>query len=476
MLFSSLPFIIFFAILFLAYYLFAGEKQWWLIILSGLFFYCWNDLSHCWLPLLLIGITWYTGKQIEKSNTEKSRNRYLFFGVAINIVLLIGFKYTYFLFSATGITDNTSGIASSLREIAVPLGISYISFQSIGYLVDINRGSIQAENSISRIAGYLLFFPKMISGPVESAAHFLPRIKTKIEFDYDRVSSGIRQFGWGLFKKIVIADRLGLFVDSVYADIPHNYGISIWLSAFFFPVQLYTDFSGYTDMAIGLARILGYELTPNFNNPFSAKSMVEFWRRWHMSLSVWFNEYIYTPLAIQKRNWGRWSVVYASAITFLILGLWHGPNWTYVIFGGIQGCIIAVELFTVKQRKQLRKNIPVRLNAVAGIAYVFIVFAFSCIFFRSVSVNEAETFLSHLFLGPLNVGAIKEALQNHSLTVTDCVIILITIPFMFFIEIKQLTDNLTNASKWIRWVIYYLFLIVLVVYSINHSGFIYKQF
>lgn len=476
MLFSSLPFFIFFAIVFLVYYLFSGEKQWWLIVLSGLFFFCWNDLSHSWLPILLIWITWFAGKQIEKSNSEKTRNRYLFFGIGLNVFLLVGFKYTYFFFSSTGIVGSESGITVFLREIAVPLGISYISFQSIGYLVDIKRGSIQAENSISRIAGYLLFFPKMISGPVESAAHFLPQIKTKIEFDYNRISAGVRQFGWGLFKKIVIADRLGLFVDSAYADIPHSFGISLWLSAFFFPVQLYADFSGYTDMAIGLARILGYELTPNFNNPFSAKSMVEFWRRWHMSLSTWFNEYIYTPLAIQKRHWGKWSVVYASTITFLILGLWHGANWTYVIFGSIQGCIIAVELFTNKQRKQLRKNVPEKLNALAGIVYVFVVFSFSCIFFRSVSVKEAATFLSHLFSGPMTVTAIKVALQDHAFTVTDCAIILLTIPFMFLVEIKQLTENFANASKWVRWVVYYLFLIVMVVYGINHSGFIYKQF
>jgi D-alanyl-lipoteichoic acid acyltransferase DltB (MBOAT superfamily) len=288
------------------------------------------------------------------------------------------------------------------------------------------------------------------------------------------ITSGIRQFGWGLFKKMVIADRLGGYVNSVYGDIYSNSGFSLLFAACFFPVQLYADFSGYTDMALGLARILGYDLSPNFNRPFSAKSMVELWRRWHISLSTWFNDYFYTPLVIQKRDWGKWSIVYASMLTFLILGLWHGPNWTYVIFGGIQGFFIAVELFTVKERKHIRSNIPSKVNTVLGMLYVFVVFAFSSIFFRSESVSGALYFIGHLFQ---NMHGIKLAILDHGINIVDYAILFFAIPFMFFVEWKELLHTIPKYPLWKRWVVYYLFLSVIVVYGASSGqGFIYKQF
>ncbi len=476
MLFSSLPFIAFFVVLFFAYYLLQSNTQWWLVLLAGLCFYTWNDPRHSWVPLLIIFVTWYLGKEMVKTINGKKKKRLLLTGVLINLFILIGFKYSYFFISVAGLTGKDYGLITFFKGMAVPLGISYISFQSIGYLVDVKNERISAEKNISHLAGFLLFFPKMIAGPVEPAEHFLPQIKSTVSFDYHRVCSGIWQFGWGLFKKLVIADRLGLFINSVYADLPHSSGLSLLITAFLFPIQLYADFSGYTDMALGLARILGYELTPNFNNPFSARSMVEFWRRWHMSLSAWFSEYIYTPLSIQKRNWGRWGAVYASTITFLILGLWHGPNWTYVAFGGIQGCVIAMELFTTKWRKNLRKNIPDKFNNLLSIVYVFILFAFSCIFFRSDNIADAGYFLSHLFSGALNILELRRSLQGHELAVSDYIVILITVPAMFFIENNRWQEKISLASKWVRWGIYYLLLIIVLVYGIPDTGFIYKQF
>ncbi|MES2330069.1 MAG: MBOAT family O-acyltransferase [Bacteroidota bacterium] len=433
-------------------------------------------------------IVYLTGNYIKRKDVSERKKRAAFvFSIALNIGLLVFFKYVYFFITSiaelislfgSGYPDtNLSATSYFFASLAIPLGISYLTFQSIGYLIEVNRGTIEAEKNVGVLAGYLLFFPKLIAGPVERAAHFLPQIKPTIIFDYDRISSGMKQFGWGLFKKLLIADRLGLFVNSVYADVHHNTGYSLLIAAILFPIQLYADFSGYTDMALGLAKILGYDLQPNFNQPFSAKSIVELWRKWHISLSAWFNDYFYTPIVIKKRDLGKWSVVCASMTTFLILGLWHGPNWTYVIFGGIQGFFIALELFTSKARKRLRKNIPVQINNIAGMIYMFVIFSFSCIFFRSGGVADALYFIRHLFSGVENLASLKVSLQSHALAMSDYVIAILTIPCMFFVEAKGLSEWIVHSPIWIRWPIYYLFLSVIIVYGVSSgAGFIYKQF
>jgi D-alanyl-lipoteichoic acid acyltransferase DltB (MBOAT superfamily) len=477
--FVSLEFAAFFSVIFLVHYNLSVKYQWGWILLASIFFYCQYNVLTLITPLLIILVTYYSGYFIEKTVSPKKRVAIFIFGIVFNISVLVFFKYADFFISTGMQFFSWFGVRTVegynfFGSIVIPLGISYITFQSIGYLVEIKRETFAAEKSIGRLAGWLLFFPKMIAGPVERAQHFLPQIKKQIHFDYNLIASGARQFGWGLFKKMVIADRLGMYVNSIYGDIYSNSGVPLLIAALFFPVQLYADFSGYTDMALGLARMLGYDLSPNFNQPFSAKSMVEFWRRWHISLSTWFNDYFYTPLVIQKRDWGKWSIVYACMLTFLILGLWHGPNWTYVIFGGIQGCFIAVELFTVKERKNIRRNIPGQLNTALGIIYVFLVFAFSSIFFRSESVSDALYFISHLFQ---HMGSLKLSVLAHGINSNDYAILFLAIPFMLLVERKALLDTIPQYPLWKRWVVYYLFLSVIVVYGISSGqGFIYKQF
>lgn len=337
-----------------------------------------------------------------------------------------------------------------------------------------------AEKQFAHFAGYLLFFPKIIAGPVERAEHFLPQIQKGVQFNYAMVTDGIRQFGWGLFKKLVIANRLGLFVNSVYGDLHNNQGLSLVIAAILFSFELYADFSGYTDMALGIAKVLGYDLSSNFNLPFTAKSMTEFWRRWHISLSTWFNDYFFTPLSIRFRDWGMMGIMVSAIFSFLVLGLWHGANWTYVVFGGIHGLAIAIELFTARSRKQFRKKIPAGINTFFGIGYMFLFFSFSCIFFRSASVNDALYFITHLFSGIthwFSGSAFKLSLQGHQFTISDFVIVYLSLAFMFFVEIKELIFKLNNYPKLLRWAVYYFFLVVLIAYGIpSDTGFIYKQF
>jgi alginate O-acetyltransferase complex protein AlgI len=482
--FDTTVFFLFFSLVVILYYNLSGKWQWWCLLLTSILFYTWGNPATIVTPLVIIGATYLAGCYIGRVDLAERKKQIVFvLAVVLNIGVLVFFKYIgFFVINISGliglVKPGFDVFASKYQFLAfaVPLGISYITFQSIGYLIEIRRGSIPPEKKIGNLAGYLFFFPKIIAGPVERAQYFLPQIRSTVLFDYDRISAGIRQFGWGLFKKLVIADRLGLFVNSVYADVHQNAGYSLLVAALIFPVQIYADFSGYTDMALGLARILGYDLQKNFNLPFSAKSVVEFWRRWHMSLSTWFNDYFYTPLVIQMRDLGKWSVVFASMLTFLILGLWHGPDWTYVIFGGIQGLFIAVELFTTKQRKRIRNSIPAQVNSIAGVIYVFIVFAFASVYFRSNSVSDANYVIGNMFSGPIDLASLKTSLQSHSLAIYDYAVLLLAIPCMFFVEAKGLSDKIIYSPKWVRWPVYYLFLTVIIVYGVSGTGFIYKQF
>jgi alginate O-acetyltransferase complex protein AlgI len=398
--FDTVSFFLFFSLIVVIYYNLSGKWQWWCLLLASILFYTWGNLTAIATPLVIIGITYLAGNYIERADlTERKRQAVFVLGIILNIGILIFFKYISFFVVNISILVGLikPGFTASMTDqswflaFAVPLGISYLAFQSIGYLVEIKRGSIQAEKKIINLAGYLFFFPKIIAGPVERAQHFLPQIRSTISFNYEQVSAGIRQFGWGLFKKLVIADRLGLFVNSVYDDVHHNTGYSLFIAACIFPVQIYADFSGYTDMALGLARILGYDLQKNFNLPFSAKSVVEFWRRWHMSLSTWFNDYFYTPLVIKMRDLGKWSVVFASMLTFLILGLWHGPNWTYVIFGGIQGFLLLLNF--LQQNKENASGILYRRRSTVSL----VLYMFSQCLLLPAFISESDSERCKLF-------------------------------------------------------------------------------
>jgi alginate O-acetyltransferase complex protein AlgI len=281
--------------------------------------------------------------------------------------------------------------------VLTPLGISYITFQAIGYLIEIKRGNEIAEKNIGHFSTFLLFFPKIIAGPVERAHRFLPQLKQDISFKYDNISNGAKLIIWGLFKKLVIADRLSIYVDAVLGNASHHSCISLITGVIFYVFQMYADFSGYTDMALGFAKVLGFDLTQNFNRPFFAKSVTEFWRKWHISLSTWFADYFYNPIAIAKRDWGNWSVVYAFFITFIVLGFWHGANWTFIVFGALQALILTIEFFTRKTRKNLRKKIPLFLNNTLGILFTVAYFAFSLIFFRAINIQEAFIIIKRMF-------------------------------------------------------------------------------
>jgi D-alanyl-lipoteichoic acid acyltransferase DltB (MBOAT superfamily) len=243
-------------------------------------------------------------------------------------------------------------------SILLPLGISFYVFQVIGYNLEIYWENAKPEQHLGHFAAYVMFFPKLISGPIERAHLFLPQIKSEKRFNYDYIKSGLQLILWGLFKKLVIADRIDPVTNLIFNNVDDYHGLSLIIGIGLYIVQLYADFSGYTDIALGLARTLGYKLTDNFNRPFQATSISDFWRRWHITLSSWVLDYIYTPVAASKRGWGKYGTIYALIITFTILGFWHGASWNFVIYGFLHALAVSYEFLTKKIRVKLSNKIP----------------------------------------------------------------------------------------------------------------------
>jgi alginate O-acetyltransferase complex protein AlgI len=485
MIFTSILFLAFFIIVVLLYYVLPGRFQWFILLLSGLFFYMYNNPFYVLVPISIILITWYAGLKMEKSGSPEKAWPFYLSAIIANVGLLVFFKYTNFFTSSAfdflNITRHKIFHAEStlhdpfLINVIAPLGISYITFQAIGYLIEIKRGNHLAEPNLGHFSTYLLFFPKIIAGPVERAHDFLPQLKQNRSFTYDNIRNGLRQVLWGMFKKIVIADRLSLYVSSILDNVGFHSGASLALASIFYVFQMYADFSGYTDMALGFAKILGFDLMQNFNRPFFAKSVSEFWRKWHISLSTWFADYFYTPIAVAKRDWGKWSVVYAFFITFVVLGFWHGANWTFIIFGALQGLILTIEFFTRKSRKNFRKKIPVWLNNLASMIFVFAYFCLSLIFFRAATVADAMTVIKRIFTasGPLYFD------RDEPSSFIFCIMGVI---FLMCVEIKMEFYkggfSFYNNKSWlIRNLTYAFLIIVMLLIGVFDGGqFIYKQF
>lgn len=398
MLFNSINYFLFLVIVFVLNYTLPSKVRWILLLLASICFYMVAGAATIFVPVIITITTFICGILIERSSKTIGKKIYFLLGLLINLGLLCFFKYTNFFISAVyesvqfihrmggGKALNSSPF---LLQIIVPLGISYITFQAIGYLIEIKKGNQSAEKDLGLFATYIMFFPKLLSGPIERAHNFLPQLHQEHKFNYEQVAGGLKRILWGLFLKLVIASRLALYTDAVFDNFKYHTGITLLLASIFYPIQLYADLAGYTSIAIGSAQILGYKLMENFNSPFIAKSVSEFWRRWHISLTTWVNEYIYNPIVINWRRWNEWGIVFAVIVTFLMLGFWHGSSWNFIVFGLLQGIIISLEFLSRKLRKRFRNKIPAWSNTLIGMAYTFGYFCFSSIFFRANNLHDA---------------------------------------------------------------------------------------
>ncbi|MGB5693501.1 MAG: MBOAT family O-acyltransferase, partial [Flavobacteriaceae bacterium] len=358
MIFNSFEFIFFFPIVVVGYFLLSYKYRWLWLLLASYYFYMAHEPELVILLLISTVVDYYCGLRMG-SVGARNKKWYLVLSIVVNIGILITFKYLAFftasieqLFNFFGITvsDKENYGSYTMDRIILPVGISFYTFQTLSYTIDVYRGKISPEKHFGKFALYVAFFPQLVAGPIERAGRLLPQLKAKLKPHVPSIKKGLIYMAWGFFLKVVVADRLGIYVDVAYSDPEQYHGLPLLIAALFFGCQIYYDFSAYTAIAIGAAKVFGINLIHNFDRPFFSTSAREFWNRWHISFMQWLRDYVYTPLggSITKKI----LVIRNVIIVFFIVGLWHGANWTFVIWGLLNGALLMLEVVTEKKRKR----------------------------------------------------------------------------------------------------------------------------
>jgi D-alanyl-lipoteichoic acid acyltransferase DltB (MBOAT superfamily) len=404
MLFNSLDFAIFLPVVFFLYW-FATQRslklQNLLLLAASYFFYaCW-DWRFLFLLMFSTLLDYFTGLKMEKSENNQKRKFWFWLSIIINLGFLGVFKYYNFFASsfADGLEQLGIQVNPWTLQIILPVGISFYTFHGLSYVIDIYKKRIQAEKNFVDYAVFVSFFPLLVAGPIERATHLLPQIKQPRSFDYNKAIDGLRQILWGLFKKIVIADQCASIANQLFNHSESYSGVSLALGAVFFAFQIYGDFSGYSDIALGTARLFGIELLKNFSFPYFSRDIAEFWRRWHISLSSWFRDYLYIPLGGSKGK--MWVKIRNTFIVFIVSGFWHGANWTFIIWGALNAIYFLPLLLTQTNRTNLDivakgKRMPTFKEAIAMLV-TFTLTVFAWIFFRASSIDHAFQYISSIF-------------------------------------------------------------------------------
>ena len=479
MLFNSFEFLIFFPIVTILYFILPHRYRWSLLLAASCIFYMFFKIEYILILFTTIVIDYFAGIFIENAKNEKSKKRFLILSLIANIGALAIFKYYNF------INENISGLCNLFHydnpipylTILLPIGLSFHTFQAMSYTIEVYRGNQKAERHFGIYSLYVMFYPQLVAGPIERPQNILHQFYEKHQFNYQDVTDGLKQMCWGFFKKIVIADRLAVLVNTVYGDL-HNYsGIPLIIATLFFTFQVYCDFSGYSDIAIGAARVMGFKLMTNFNRPLSATSISELWRRWHISLSSWINDYLYMPLSIYFRDWSKWGIMLSLVISFSIVGLWHGASWNFVIYGFINGLALCYEVLTRKWRKKISKKImPLIYNNLSKVITISF-FSFSLIFFRANTFTDAVYVITHLFKNiQLQFSGLNMGLERKEFFIA--IIGVLILELVQYIQGKGFTQEKLNSKPiYIRWSLYYI-LICSILFFANSSStqFIYFQF
>ncbi|MBD3170059.1 MAG: MBOAT family protein [candidate division Zixibacteria bacterium] len=491
MLFNSFHFIIFFPLVVALYFAVPHRYRWMLLLTASYYFYmCWKA-EYIILIVFSTLIDYFAARKMGETEEKAIRKRWLMLSLAANLGLLFSFKYFNFFNASMKDLFDQFNIFYDVPafKVLLPVGISFYTFQTLSYTIDVYRGIKKPEKHLGIFAVYVSFFPQLVAGPIERSTRLLPQFFEKKGFDYDRVTDGLRLMLWGFFKKIVIADRLAVFVNQVYNN-PHDTpGVPLILATYFFAFQIYCDFSGYSDIAIGSARIMGYDLMQNFRRPYFAQSIAEFWKRWHISLSTWFRDYLYISIGGNRVVKWRW---YSNLlIVFIVSGFWHGANWTFMVWGALHGSYLVVAIWTQNIRNRISEMIGLTsAPAVRKWFKIFITFhlaIFAWIFFRANSLMDAFYIVTHLHtnLGyfishATSISQVKSMLpvDFHPL---EYVISFLSIIFLvivhYFQEKNSVGEWLDKRPIWIRWSAYYAVLLGILVFG--HFGameFIYFQF
>lgn len=401
MTFNSLAYLFFLPFVSLIYFLLGDKwRTWWLLVCSYGFYMYWR-WEYGALMLFSTFVTFVAALGIQQSDTQHAKRWWLVLGLVTDLGLLLFFKYAYFLSVNIQQLGSFFGWAIPVfhHSFLLPVGISFYTFQSIGYTIDVYKQRIPAEPNFKNYALFISFFPQLVAGPIEAAAHLLPQLKRTHKFDWQRFISGGQLIVWGLFKKIVIADNIADYVNAVFNNLHQHSGFTLILAMYLFVYQVYCDFSGYSDIAVGSARILGVNLMLNFNRPFLSRSYAQLWQRWHISLTHWMRQYVYIPLGGNRTN--RWQWYANILLVYFLVGLWHGAAWTFIGFGLLHGITIVLALITQPLRQQWVRAIGLhkypQIDTAIDQFFTLSLFAFNCIIFRCTSLTDWWYIITHAF-------------------------------------------------------------------------------
>ena len=489
MVFNSFGFLIFFPIFFLLYKILPLKVRWIMILALSYFFYMSWQADLIYLILFTTGVSYFCALMIERCE-DKPRARKAYMITAVTVSLLVLFFFKYFNFLSNTVTT-IFGLSEFTLNLILPVGISFYTFQTLSYVIDVYRGTLPAERHFGYYALYVSFFPQLVAGPIERPENLIPQLKTKNPFAVNDFTVGMKFMMVGFFKKIVVADQISKYVDAVYnnatggADIIN--GFTVALATVLFAVQIYCDFSGYTDIAIGCSRVLGIRLMQNFNDPYSAVNIKDFWRRWHISLTSWFTDYVYIPLGGSRCK--KWRHLLNVMIVFLLSGIWHGAAWTYVLWGVVHGVYQIVGNLTAKHRSKIIAKIGIVENSPFDIwsrrVITFILVSLAWMIFRANSFADLGILMKTLFTGWGGV-SIKEALEALEMSAVSVITIILSVIVLKQLDLQINTrpnqDNSTLSISPSRSVTYVVLCWcvaiawIILLASNTESAFIYFQF
>ncbi len=484
MLFNSIDFAIFLPIVFILYW-FATNKnlkiQNALIVASSYLFYGWWDWRFLSLILFSTALDFIIGLKISKQYNPVKRKVLLWTSIIVNLGFLGFFKYYNFFVDSFVSAYSFFGneINTGTLNIILPVGISFYTFQTLSYTLDINKGKLKPTDDFIAFAAFVSFFPQLVAGPIERARNLLPQFYNQRTFDYSKAVDGMRQIIWGLFKKVAIADSCATIVNSIFSNSPDLSGSTLYIGAVLFIIQIYCDFSGYSDIAIGTARLFGFNLRQNFAYPFFARDMAELWRRWHISLTTWFRDYIFIPLSNSKT--GKYIRIQNTIIVFGISGLWHGANWTFIIWGLLNALLLVILLLPKKKINHpgivaKGKVFPSFIDA-GKIFLTFNQFALSGVFFRAENVNHGIQYLSDIFSSSFfNIPVFYDS--GLVITVSAYIVILFVVEWFGREEEYAIAKIGFTWPRWTRHLAYYSLFVIIIYFALANTDvdFVYFQF
>lgn len=485
MLFNSFDFTVFFPTVIFVFFIIPHRFRWAFLLAASYYFYmCWKAE---YLVLIIIStlIDYFAGIQMGKIAEQQKRKKYLYLSLLANLGILFSFKYANFFSTSlrSGLEQLNIFYETPLFDWLLPVGISFYTFQSLSYSIDVYRGEKTPEYHLGRFALYVAFFPQLVAGPIERSVRLLPQFEKPVYFQYERVVSGLRLMLWGFFKKLVIADRLAIYVNEAFNYPGEHSGLTLLVATYFFAFQIYCDFSGYSDIAIGTARVMGYDLMLNFRQPYFSKSISEFWKRWHISLSTWFKDYLYIPLGGNRV--AKWRWYYNLMAVFLVSGLWHGANWTFVLWGGLHGAYLFISIITADIRKRIRAFFRIdRIPALKRTISVIITFhlvLLAWVFFRANSIGDAFFILQQMTVLDLSwAGFLDINIENLGWGefIIACLSILFLVSVDWF-ETKLKPESLQTYKRAgsLKLIFDYVILFSIIFFGVfEHTEFIYFQF